>query len=43
MSQKDDVDAAVLRASVFGSVAGDGMEFGVACGGEVGGVDGTSF
>ena len=43
MSQKDDVDAAVLGASVFGGVAGDGMELGVAGGGEIGGVDGAAF
>ena len=43
MSQKNDVDAAVLCAAVLGGVAGDGMELGVACGGEIGGVDGAMF
>ena len=43
MSQKNDVDAAVLRATVFGGVAGDGVKLGVACGGEIGGVDGAVF
>ena len=43
MSQKDDVDATVLGASVFGGVAGDGMKFGVAGSGEIDGVDGASF
>jgi hypothetical protein len=39
--QKNDVDAAVLQASVLGGVAGDGVELGVAGGGEVGWIDGA--
>ena len=36
MSQKNDVDAAVLQAACGGSVAGYGMELSVAGGGEIG-------
>ncbi len=42
-SQKDDVDATVLHAPVFGGIASNGVEFGVACSGEIGRVDGASF
>jgi len=41
--EDDDVDTAVLGATVFRGVAGDGVKLGVACGGEIGGVDGRAL
>ena len=43
MSQKDDIDAAILHAAVFGSVAGNRVKLRVTCGGEICGVDGAVF
>lgn len=42
-SQKDNVDAAVLGAAGFGGVGRDGVVFGVACCGDVGGIEMAVF